>query len=179
LYQLVGTRDKGRATRGPRSDRNSQFLSPNSYCVVHVHGWDGNFYENRFIDHAAQVCSSLGIGFVSGNNRGHDYIADILRSRRNQKSETRNQNSELAEPSLTTKTPRHEEASERIRPTATTSRLDFPARYRRIRPVVEPKPRPTLTEVELFIMSPELPDYVLDIRIRRTTMSAAAAKGRK
>jgi hypothetical protein len=24
--------------------------------------------------------------------------------------------------------------------------LDFPARYRRIRPVVEPKPRPTLTE---------------------------------
>jgi len=60
-----------------------------------VHGWDGNFYENRFIDHAAQVCSRMGIGFVSGNNRGHDYISDILRSRRNQKSETRNQKPEL------------------------------------------------------------------------------------
>jgi pimeloyl-ACP methyl ester carboxylesterase len=50
--------------------------------VVHVHGWDGNFYENRFIDHAAQVCGRMGIGFISGNNRGHDYIADILRDRR-------------------------------------------------------------------------------------------------
>jgi pimeloyl-ACP methyl ester carboxylesterase len=68
--------------------------SPDPLCLVHVHGWDGNFYENRFIDHAAQVCSSLGIGFISGNNRGHDYIADILKSRRSQKSETRNQNAE-------------------------------------------------------------------------------------
>jgi|WetSurMetagenome_2_1015567.scaffolds.fasta_scaffold100047_2 pimeloyl-ACP methyl ester carboxylesterase len=109
IYQPAGTRDKGLGTRGPRSDRKSQCSIPNSYCLVHVHGWDGNFYENRFIDHAAQVCSSLGIGFVSGNNRGHDYISDILRSRRNQKSEARNQNSELAEPSLTTKTPRHED----------------------------------------------------------------------
>jgi pimeloyl-ACP methyl ester carboxylesterase len=64
-------------------------------AVVHVHGWDGNFYENRFIDHAAHVCSRMGIGFVSGNNRGHDYIADVLRSQRNQKSETRNQKPEL------------------------------------------------------------------------------------
>jgi pimeloyl-ACP methyl ester carboxylesterase len=67
----------------------------NPICLVHVHGWDGNFYENRFIDYAAEVCARRGFGFVSGNNRGHDYIADILRNRRIQKSETRDQNSEL------------------------------------------------------------------------------------
>jgi alpha-beta hydrolase superfamily lysophospholipase len=59
-------------------------------CVVHVHGWDGNFYENRFIDYAARVCSRMGIGFVSGNNRGHDYIADILRDR-SQKAKAKSQ----------------------------------------------------------------------------------------
>jgi pimeloyl-ACP methyl ester carboxylesterase len=72
-----------------------QPLTPNPTCLVHVHGWDGNFYENRFIDHAAQACARLGLGFLSGNNRGHDYIADILRNRTTQKSDTRSQKSEL------------------------------------------------------------------------------------
>jgi hypothetical protein len=78
-----------------RPDPDPQPLAPSPLSVVHVHGWDGNFYENRFIDYAAQVCSRMGMGFVSGNNRGHDYISDILRSRRNQKSETRDQKPEL------------------------------------------------------------------------------------
>ena len=83
FYQPGRTRDKGRGTRGSTAS---------SCCLVHVHGWDGNFYENRFIDHAAGVCAQHGIGFLSGNNRGHDYIADILRDRRIQKSESRKQN---------------------------------------------------------------------------------------
>jgi pimeloyl-ACP methyl ester carboxylesterase len=107
LYQPGGTRDMGRGTRGAAP--NPRSLTPGPLSVVHVHGWDGNFYENRFIDHAARVCAEQGIGFVSGNNRGHDYTADILRSRRNQKSETRNQNAELADPDLTTKTLRHQD----------------------------------------------------------------------
>jgi len=64
---------------------------PGPFCLVHVHGWDGNFYENRFIDHAAAVCGRLGIGFVSGNNRGHDYVADVLRSRTSQKAKGKSQ----------------------------------------------------------------------------------------
>ncbi|MFO7651400.1 MAG: alpha/beta fold hydrolase [bacterium] len=48
-------------------------------AVVHVHGWDGNCYENRFIDHAARAATATGYGFFAFNNRGHDYIADILR----------------------------------------------------------------------------------------------------
>jgi pimeloyl-ACP methyl ester carboxylesterase len=78
---------------------NPQSLAPNPFCLVHVHGWDGNFYENRFIDHAAQVCARQGIGFVSGNNRGHDYVADILRDRRGQKSDVRREMLEVEEQS--------------------------------------------------------------------------------
>jgi pimeloyl-ACP methyl ester carboxylesterase len=79
FYLPHGARDAGRRTRD--SVPNPQPLAPNPSCVVHVHGWDGNFYENRFIDHVARVCAQQDIGFVSGNNRGHDYIADILMDR--------------------------------------------------------------------------------------------------
>lgn len=68
---------------------------PNPYCVVHVHGWDGNFYENRFIDHTAAACSRLGVGFAAFNNRGHDYIADILRIRRDRNSGLRRRRERL------------------------------------------------------------------------------------
>jgi pimeloyl-ACP methyl ester carboxylesterase len=51
-------------------------------AVLHVHGWDGNFYENRFIDHAARVCLKHNLGFFTANNRGHDYLADVLRTNR-------------------------------------------------------------------------------------------------
>jgi pimeloyl-ACP methyl ester carboxylesterase len=50
-------------------------------ALLHVHGWDGNFYENRFVHHAARVCARRGVLFVSSNNRGHDYLADVLRIR--------------------------------------------------------------------------------------------------
>jgi len=49
-------------------------------AVLHIHGWDGNFYENRFIDHAARVCLRHNLGFFTANTRGHDYLADILRT---------------------------------------------------------------------------------------------------
>jgi len=48
-----------------------------------VHGWEGNFYENRFLDSAAAACRRRGIGFAAFNNRGHDYVADLLRPARN------------------------------------------------------------------------------------------------
>jgi pimeloyl-ACP methyl ester carboxylesterase len=60
-------------------------------AVLHVHGWDGNFYENRFIYEAARVATWLGYDFLTANNRGHDYIADILRETRSQIPETRTQ----------------------------------------------------------------------------------------
>jgi len=48
-------------------------------ALVHVHGWDGNFYENRFIEHACRAALANGMAFFTFNNRGHDYIADLLR----------------------------------------------------------------------------------------------------
>jgi len=46
--------------------------------VVHTHGLDGNFYENRFIDHVADACVDAGFNFITANNRGHDYISDFI-----------------------------------------------------------------------------------------------------
>ena len=43
-----------------------------------------------------------------------------------------------------------------LRPPTTSGRPDIRARYRKIRPVVKPRPHPALTEVKLLIMSPEL-----------------------
>jgi len=70
----------------PRSGLGHNPNSPNGIgscpaptAVVHVHGWDGNFYENRFIDRTAATCSRLGLGLAAFNNRGHDYISDLLR----------------------------------------------------------------------------------------------------
>lgn len=86
---------KGQRPEVPESGPSPQLFAPNPLCLVHVHGWDGNFYENRFIDYAAAECGRLGIGFISGNNRGHDYIADILRSRTSQKSKGKSQKAKL------------------------------------------------------------------------------------
>ncbi|MFO7675477.1 MAG: alpha/beta fold hydrolase [bacterium] len=47
-------------------------------ALAHVHGLDGNFYENRFIDALAASCRYRGLGFLTFNNRGHDYLADLL-----------------------------------------------------------------------------------------------------
>ncbi|MGD9140011.1 MAG: alpha/beta hydrolase [bacterium] len=46
--------------------------------VVHTHGLDGNFYENRFIDHIGHACVEAGFNFITSNNRGHDYISDFI-----------------------------------------------------------------------------------------------------
>jgi pimeloyl-ACP methyl ester carboxylesterase len=46
--------------------------------LIHTHGLDGNFYENRFIDHVAAACTASGFNFITFNNRGHDYISDFI-----------------------------------------------------------------------------------------------------
>lgn len=51
---------------------------PSKTTLVHVHGLAGNFYENRFVDYAADACTGAGINFFTFNNRGHDYISDLI-----------------------------------------------------------------------------------------------------
>ncbi len=46
-------------------------------AVLHVHGMGGNFYENRFLTAMAEHYTRAGYAFCTGNNRGHDLIADF------------------------------------------------------------------------------------------------------
>lgn len=45
--------------------------------VLHVHGLNGNFYENRFLDALAEKYTSEKMAFLTFNNRGRDYISDM------------------------------------------------------------------------------------------------------
>lgn len=47
--------------------------------VIHVHGLCGNFYENRFIDTLAKIYTSKGYSFLTFNNRGTNYISELLK----------------------------------------------------------------------------------------------------
>jgi alpha/beta superfamily hydrolase len=47
--------------------------------IIHVHGLAGNFYENRFIDYLAKTVVEKGYAFLAFNNRGHDYLSDLLK----------------------------------------------------------------------------------------------------
>lgn len=52
---------------------------PTNRIVIHVHGLSGNFYENRFIDTLAKVYTEKGYSFLTFNNRGKDYISELLK----------------------------------------------------------------------------------------------------
>jgi len=51
---------------------------PSESTIIHVHGLSGNFYENPFVDIVAESVTTTGLNFLAMNNRGHDYISDIL-----------------------------------------------------------------------------------------------------
>lgn len=50
-------------------------------AVFHSHGTSGDFYTHKFIEDEAQKLQSMGISFLSANNRGHDVFADIRKHR--------------------------------------------------------------------------------------------------
>ncbi len=47
--------------------------------VIHVHGLNGNFYENRFLDILAKSYTDKNYAFLTFNNRGKDFIAELLK----------------------------------------------------------------------------------------------------
>ena len=47
--------------------------------VIHVHGLNGNFYENRFIDILAKTYTNINIALLTFNNRGKDYISEFIK----------------------------------------------------------------------------------------------------
>ena len=47
--------------------------------VIHVHGLNGNFYENRFIDTLAKSYTDKNYAFLTFNNRGTGFITELLK----------------------------------------------------------------------------------------------------
>lgn len=47
--------------------------------IIHVHGINGNFYENRFIDYTAEAYTAHGYAYVTFDNRGKGYGSDRYR----------------------------------------------------------------------------------------------------
>lgn len=47
--------------------------------LIHVHGWVGNFYENKFIDNIAKEVIAKGLAFLTFNNRGAGVVQDFTK----------------------------------------------------------------------------------------------------
>lgn len=47
--------------------------------VIHVHGLNGNFYENRFQDVLVKEYVAKGYAFLAFNNRGRDFLTELLK----------------------------------------------------------------------------------------------------
>jgi len=50
-----------------------------STLVLHIHGMAGSFYENSFIPVMAKNYTEANISFLAFNNRGHDYLCDLIK----------------------------------------------------------------------------------------------------
>jgi len=60
------------------------FCSPadreaNGMAVLHVPGFTGNFYEEKFVDYIAERVTKRGCAFLAVNTRGHDYLSGFIR----------------------------------------------------------------------------------------------------
>ena len=47
--------------------------------VIHVHGLNGNFYENRFLDALSNTYTDKNYAFLTFNNRGTGFITELLK----------------------------------------------------------------------------------------------------
>ena len=47
--------------------------------VIHIHGLNGNFYENRFLDALAKWYTDKNYTFLTFNNRGTGFITELLK----------------------------------------------------------------------------------------------------
>lgn len=56
------------------------FISPhkNKPTMIYIHGWEGNFYQNRFINHVADKLAENGYGFLSIRTRSSDLLSELM-----------------------------------------------------------------------------------------------------
>lgn len=51
-------------------------------ALIHIHGWCGNFYENKFIDFIAKEAVDKGFAFLTFNNRGVGFVTDLIKRKK-------------------------------------------------------------------------------------------------
>jgi len=51
----------------------------NGIGLLHIHGFTGNFYEGRFVDHIAERTIKRRYAFLTANTRGHDYRSAFIK----------------------------------------------------------------------------------------------------
>lgn len=51
--------------------------------IIHVHGKEGHFIQNHFVTYMGYSYPLAGYSFLTFNNRGHDYVADMLKKSAN------------------------------------------------------------------------------------------------
>jgi len=51
----------------------------NGTALLHIHGFTGNFYEERFVDRIAEQVVKRGYAFLAANTRGHDYRSGFIK----------------------------------------------------------------------------------------------------
>jgi len=47
--------------------------------IIHVHGKEGHFIQNHFVTYMGNAYPQHGYALLTFNNRGHDYMADLLK----------------------------------------------------------------------------------------------------
>ncbi len=52
---------------------------PSNKIIVHVHGKEGHFIQNHFVTIMGENYPRNGYAFLTFNNRGHDYMADLIK----------------------------------------------------------------------------------------------------
>lgn len=52
---------------------------PTKKIIIHIHGKEGHFIQNHFITHMGNTYPHYGYAFFTFNNRGHDYVADLIK----------------------------------------------------------------------------------------------------
>ncbi len=51
--------------------------------IIHIHGKEGHFIQNHFVTYMGYTYPNHGFSFLTFNNRGHDYMADMLKKSAN------------------------------------------------------------------------------------------------
>ncbi len=54
-------------------------IQPTEKIIINIHGKEGHFIQNHFITRMGNTYPLHDYAFLTFNNRGHDYMADLLR----------------------------------------------------------------------------------------------------